>query len=65
VHVLITRPREAATALASELEARGHSTLIEPLRDVGIGRHEVAGIVAVALRRCGQSATLSTIFPGL
>ncbi len=31
MQVLITRPREAAATLASELDARGHSTLIEPL----------------------------------
>ncbi len=31
MQVLITRPREAAATLASELVARGHCTLIEPL----------------------------------
>jgi uroporphyrinogen-III synthase len=31
VQVLITRPRDDAAMLASELEARGHSTLVEPL----------------------------------
>ena len=51
LHVLITRPRAQATALAGELEARGHTVLIEPLltiepiADVGLSLDGVQGVV--------------------
>jgi uroporphyrinogen-III synthase len=34
MHVLITRPRRDAEVLAKQLQALGHTTLIEPLIDV-------------------------------
>lgn len=36
MHILITRPREDAEALAAELAALGHTTIIEPLIDIDL-----------------------------
>jgi uroporphyrinogen-III synthase len=67
VQVLITRPREAAAALASELEARGHSTLIEPLLTIEPIRSaslDLDGVQAIILTSANAAPALEgTIAP--
>ena len=53
MHVLLTRPREDAEALATRLEAAGHSVAIAPLITVepaiaDLGDQDAAGIAALA-----------------